>query len=64
MSVATHDEESWPTPASMVRALLRAVTTAIEAHARYRVNSAISPSRFQQADREIRRCRRLMRAGR
>jgi hypothetical protein len=61
MSVATHDEESWPTPASMVRALLRAVTTAIEAHARY---SAISPSRFQQADREIRRCRRLMRAAR
>jgi len=33
-------------------------------HARYRVNSAVSPSQFEQADREIRRYRRMMRAGR
>ena len=63
MSVATHDAGSWPTAASILHTLLRAARTAIEAHARYRVNSAVSPSQFQQADREIRRYRRLMRAG-
>jgi len=63
MSVATHDAESWTTAASVLRALLRAVKTAIEANARYRVNSAVSPSQFHQAEREMRRCRRMMRAG-
>jgi hypothetical protein len=63
MSVATHDAASRPTAPSILRALLRAARAAIEAHARYRMNSAMSPSQFQQAEREIRRCRRLTRAG-
>jgi hypothetical protein len=63
MSVATHDAESWPTAASILRALLLAARTAIEAHARYRVKSAVSPSQFLQSDRDIRRYRRLMQAG-
>jgi hypothetical protein len=63
MSVATHDAGSWPTAASILRALLRAARMAVEAHARCRMNSAVSPSQFQQADQEIRRCRRLMQAG-
>jgi hypothetical protein len=63
MSVATHDAGSWPTAASILRALLRAARTALEAHARYRVNSAVSPSQFLQSERDIRRCRRLMQAG-
>ena len=63
MSVATHDAGSWPTAPSILRALLRAARTAIEAHARYRVKSAVSPSQFLQSDRDIRRYRRLMQAG-
>ena len=62
MSVATHHAGSLPTAASILRALLRAVGTAIEAHARYRVKSAVSPSQFLQSERDIRRCRRLMQA--
>jgi hypothetical protein len=64
MSVATHDAGNWPTLPSIVRTLLRAVRMGIEAHAQYRVNSAMSPSQFQQAEREIQRYRRLMRTGR
>jgi hypothetical protein len=39
------------------------VRTTIEAYARYRVNSALSPSQFLQTDRDIRHCRRMLRAG-
>jgi multidrug resistance efflux pump len=63
MSVATHDAGSWRTAPAILRAALRAVRTAIEAHAQYRVKSAASPSQFQQADRDVRRYRRLIRAG-
>jgi flagellar biosynthesis regulator FlbT len=64
MSVATHEaENSTAMLAPMLRALLHVVRTAVEAHAGYRVKSAVSPSRSQQADREIRRLRRLMHAG-
>jgi len=63
MSIATHDAASWPTAPSIVRAVLRAVRTTIEAHARYRMNSAMSPSQFQEADRELRRWRGMMRPG-
>jgi hypothetical protein len=64
MSVATHEaENSTAMLAPMLRALLHMVRTAVEAHAGYRVKSALSPSRSQQADREIRRLRRLMHAG-
>ncbi len=64
MSVATHEAGSWPTRPSIVRALLRAVSTAIEAHVRYRVKSAVSPSQLLQCEREMRRYRRLMQAPR
>jgi len=63
MSVASHHAGSWPTVPSIARALLRAVRTALEAHARYRVKSALSPAQFLQSERDIRRYRRLMRAG-
>ena len=63
MSVATHDAGRLPTATSILRAWLRAMRMGIEAHTRYRMQSALSPSQFHQADREIRRCRRLMRAG-
>lgn len=64
MSVATRDAGSWPTAASILRALLRALGTAIEVHARHRVKNAVSPSQFLQSERDIRRYRRLMQAGR
>jgi hypothetical protein len=62
MSVVSHDAGSWPAAASILRALLRAVRMAIEAHARYRMKSAVSPSQFLQSERDIRRYRRLMQA--
>lgn len=63
MSVATHDTGSWPATPSILRALLRAARRVIEAHATYRAKSAVSPSQFQQLDREMRRYRRLMQTG-
>jgi len=63
MSVVTHDAGSWPTAASILRASLRAMRTAIESHARYRVKSALSPSQYLQSERDMRRYRRLMQAG-
>jgi hypothetical protein len=50
-------------PKATLRALLRRLRMAVEAHARYRVNSAVPPSQLQQADREIRRYRRMLRPG-
>jgi len=47
---------------SRLRALVRVVRDAIEAHAEYRVRSAVPPSQLQQTDREMRRYRRLMQA--
>jgi hypothetical protein len=65
MSITSHAaENSTISPNFTPRALLRWLRTAVEAHARYRVNSAVSPSQFQQADQEIQRCRRLMRTSR
>ena len=65
MSLTTHAAENPRLAANYrLRALLRWLRAAVEVHARYRVNSAVSPSQFEQADREIRRCRRMMRAGR
>jgi hypothetical protein len=49
-----------PTP----RALLRLAWRAIEAHAEYRVKSAVPAAKLQRADREMQRYRRLIRAGR
>ena len=63
MSVAAHDARSRPTAAAILRASLRAVRTAIEAHARYRMKSAVSPSQFLQSERDIRHYRRLIQAG-
>jgi hypothetical protein len=65
VSVATHEAENSramlaPTP----RALLRLVRRAIEAHAEYRVKSAVPAAKLQRADREMQRYRRLIRAGR
>lgn len=64
MSVTTHAENSALLPSLALRGLLRWARTAIEAHARYRMNSAVSPAQFQRAEKEMRRCRRLMRSGR
>jgi hypothetical protein len=64
MSVTTHAENSALLPNLALRGLLRWARTAIEAHARYRMNSAVSPAQFQRAEKEMRRYRRLMRAGR
>jgi hypothetical protein len=65
MSATTHAaKNTTPVPAFTLRAVLQLARSAIEAHARYRVKSAMSPSQCQQVDREIRRYRRLMHAGR
>lgn len=48
---------------SMLRALVRVVRNAIEAHAEYRVRSAVPLSQARQTDREMRRYRRLIQAG-
>jgi hypothetical protein len=62
MSATSHAaERPGLAPDFSPRRFLRWLRTAIDAHARYRVNSAVSPSQLQQADRDIRRCRRLMR---
>jgi hypothetical protein len=64
MSVTTHAAQNPRlAPNFTPRALLRSLRMAIEAHVRYRANSAVSPSQFQQADREMRRYRRMMRTG-
>jgi hypothetical protein len=64
MSVVTHQaEDGTAALARMLRTLLRVVRTAIEAHAEYRAKSAMASTKLQQADREMRRCRRLMRGG-
>jgi hypothetical protein len=65
MSTATHaTKNATLVPNFTLRAVLQWARSAIEAHARYRVKSAMSPSQCQQAEREIRRYRRLMHAGR
>jgi hypothetical protein len=46
----------------MLRALVRVVRNAIEAHAEYRVKSAVPLSQVRQMDREMRRYRRLLQA--
>jgi hypothetical protein len=51
-------------PTFTLRAVWQRARAAIEAHARYRAKSAISPSQCQQIDREFRRYRRLMHSGR
>jgi hypothetical protein len=64
MSIAMHEAGNLPTTlGSMLRALVRMVRNAIEAHAECRVKSAVPLSRLQQTDREMRRYRRLMHAG-
>jgi hypothetical protein len=62
MSVTTH-QNSTLAPNFSLRALLRWLRTSLEAHARYRMNSAVSPSQFRQSERDIRRYRRLMQGG-
>ena len=63
MSATTHAaKNSTFLPNFALRAVLRWVSATIEAHARYRVRSAMSPSQCQQVDREIRRYRRVMHA--
>jgi hypothetical protein len=62
MSVTT-PQNSTRAPNFSLRALLRWLRTAIEAHARYRMKSAVSPSQFLQSERDIRRYRRLTQAG-
>jgi uncharacterized protein (DUF1778 family) len=65
MSTTTHPTKNFTLfPNFTLRAALRWARTVIETHARYRVKSAMSPSQCQQVDREIRRYRRLMHAGR
>jgi hypothetical protein len=64
MSVTTHEAETRTAmPGSMLRALLHAVRAAVEAHAEHRVKSAVAPTKLRQADREMRRYRHLMQAG-
>jgi hypothetical protein len=64
MSVTMQGSGNFTAPcASMLRALVRMAHNAIEAHAEYRVKSAVPLSQLQQTDREMRRYRRLMQAG-
>ncbi len=64
MSATTQAAENYtPVPGSILRTLLRWARIAIEAYAQYRVKSAVSPSQLEQVEREMRRYRRLMRAG-
>jgi hypothetical protein len=64
MSATSHAaERPGLAPDFSPRRFLRWLRTAIDAHARYRVNSALSPSQFQQADEELRRTRQLIRTG-
>lgn len=49
-------------PNLTLRAVLRWASATIEAHARYRVKSTMSPSQWRRVDREIQRYRRLMHA--
>ena len=64
MGVATREAGNCTgMPTSMLRDLLHVVRMAIESHAEYRVKSAVPPAKLQQSDREIRRCRCLMQAG-
>lgn len=62
MSVTT-PQNSTLAPSFTLRTLLRWLRMAIEAYARYRMNSAVSPSQFLQSERDVRRYRRLMQAG-
>jgi len=65
MSITSHAAENSTISLNFTpRALLRWLRTVVEAHARYRANSAASPSQFQQADQEIRHCRLLMQSSR
>jgi hypothetical protein len=64
MSIAMHGAGHFPaTRASRLRAFVRVVRDAIEAHAENRVKNAVPPSRLREMDREMRRCRRLMQGG-
>lgn len=65
MTVAAHEAENGTaTLARVLRVWLQAMRTAIETHAEYRVKSALPSAKLQQADREIRRYRRLLKTGR
>ena len=64
MSVTTHEPETGTaTLARMLRVWLDAVRTAADLHAGRRVKNCLAPGKLQQADREIRRYRRLMQSG-
>ena len=64
MSVAAHEAENGTaTLVRVLRVCLQAVRMAIEAHVEYRVKSAVASTKLQQADREIRRYRRLLQVG-
>jgi hypothetical protein len=64
MSVTAHEDETGTaTLARMLRVWLQGVWTAAELHAEQRVKNTLAPAKLRQADQEIRRYRRLMRAG-
>lgn len=64
MSVTAHEAENGTaTLVRVLRVCLQAVRTVIESHTEYRVKSAVPAAKLQQADREMRRCRRLMQGG-
>jgi hypothetical protein len=65
MSATTHATKSFTlAPNFTLRTLLQWTQAAIEAYARYRARSAVSPLQIEQVEREMRRYRRSVRAGR
>ena len=64
MSVTAREAETGTgTLARLLRVWLQAVRTAAELHAEQRAQDSLSPAKLQEADREIRRYRRLMHPG-